>query len=106
MGLETLLKNRLSLHPQMLRAKEESDHLVCYQRTVQKPASVMVWGCISAHGIGDVHICEGTINAEQHIHVLETYAAIQTTSFSGKALIISARQCQTTFCTYYNSMAL
>ncbi len=32
----------------VLRAKEEGDLPVCYQRSVQKPASLMVWGCISA----------------------------------------------------------
>ena len=63
----------------------------------------MLWGCISAHGTGDVQICEGTINAEEYIQVLETYAAIQMSS-SVKALIISARQCQTTFCMHYNSI--
>ncbi len=34
-----------------------------------------------------------------------TYAPIQTTSISGKALCISAGQCKTTYCNYYNSMA-
>ena len=38
-----------------------------FQQIVQKPASVMVWGCISAHGMGDPHICEGTIDAEAHV---------------------------------------
>lgn len=33
-----------------LRAKEEKDHPDCHQRKVQKPASVMVWGCVNAHG--------------------------------------------------------
>ncbi len=28
----------------VLRAKEEGDLPVCYQRSVQKPASLMVWG--------------------------------------------------------------
>ncbi len=32
----------------VLRAKEEGDLPACYQRSVQKPASLMVWGCISA----------------------------------------------------------
>ena len=50
--------------------KEEKHHPDCYQHKVQNPASVMVWGCVSAHGImGNMHICEGTINAERHIHV-------------------------------------
>ncbi len=29
----------------VLRAKEEGDLPVCYQHSVQKPASLMVWGC-------------------------------------------------------------
>ena len=59
----------------ILRAKDENDHPDCYQWKVQKPASVMVWGCISAHGMGDLHICEGTIDAEAYVGILETYAA-------------------------------
>ena len=27
----------------------------------------MVWGCVSASGMGNLHICEGTINAERYI---------------------------------------
>ena len=38
---------------------------------VQKPASVMVWGCISAHGVGDLHICEGSTYAEAYVGILE-----------------------------------
>ncbi len=34
-----------------------------------------------------------------------TYAPLQTMSISGKALCISAGQCKTTYCSYYNSMA-
>ncbi len=34
-----------------------------------------------------------------------TYAPLQTSSISGKALCISAGQCKTTYCSYYNSMA-
>ncbi len=32
----------------VLRTKEEKDHPDCYQQQVQKPGSVMVWGCVSA----------------------------------------------------------
>ncbi len=35
----------------VLRAKEEGDLPACYQRSVQKPASQMVWGCICARGL-------------------------------------------------------
>ncbi len=55
----------------VLRAKEEGDHPVCYQRSVQKPASLMVWGCISVYGMGSLHVLEGTMNAERYIKVLE-----------------------------------
>ncbi len=36
----------------ILRAKEEGDLPACHQRSVQKPASLMVWRCISAYGMG------------------------------------------------------
>ncbi len=51
----------------VLRAKEEGDLPACYQRSVQNPASLMVWWCISAYGIGSLHVLEGTMNAEWYI---------------------------------------
>ncbi len=54
-------------------AKEEGDLPACYQRSVQKPASLMVWGCISAYGMGSLHVLEGTMNAERYIKVLEQH---------------------------------
>ncbi len=62
-------------------------------------------GCISAYGMGNLHVLEGTMNAGRCIKVLEQHALLQTTSVSGKALCISAGQCKTTYCSYYNSMA-
>lgn len=56
----------------VVKAKEEKDHPDCYSGKVQKPASVMVWGCVSAHCMmGNLHIHEGTIKAEKYIQVLE-----------------------------------
>ncbi len=55
----------------VLRAKEEGDLPACYQHSVQKPASLMVWGCISAYGMGSLHVLEGTMNVERYIKVLE-----------------------------------
>ncbi len=49
----------------VLRAKEEGDLPACHQRSVQKPASLMEWGCISAYGMGSLHVLEGTLNAER-----------------------------------------
>ncbi len=57
----------------VLRAKEEGDLPACYQRSVQKPASLMVWGCINANGMGCLHVLEGTMNAERYIKVLEQH---------------------------------
>ncbi len=52
----------------VLRAKEEVDLPTCYQRLV-----LMVWGCISAYGMGSLHVLEGTMNAERYIKVLEQH---------------------------------
>uniref|UniRef100_A0A8C2KV30 Tc1-like transposase DDE domain-containing protein n=1 Tax=Cyprinus carpio TaxID=7962 RepID=A0A8C2KV30_CYPCA len=55
--------------PPMLRRK--IDNPSCYQHSVHKPVSLMVWGCMSACGMGSLHIWKGTINAERYIQVLE-----------------------------------
>ncbi len=57
----------------VLRAKEEGDLPTCYQCSVQKPASLMVWGYISAYGMGSLHVLEDTMNAERYIKVLEQH---------------------------------
>uniref|UniRef100_A0A9J8B075 Transposase Tc1-like domain-containing protein n=1 Tax=Cyprinus carpio carpio TaxID=630221 RepID=A0A9J8B075_CYPCA len=35
----------------VIRTKEDHDNPSCFQRSVQKPASLMVWGCMSALAI-------------------------------------------------------
>ncbi len=50
-----------------------------------------------------VHVLEGIMNAERY-SICSTYAPLQMTSISGKALCISAGQCKTKYCSYYNSM--
>ncbi len=57
----------------VLWAKEERDLPACNQLSVQKPASLMVWGCISAYGMGSLHVLEGIMNAERYIKVLEQH---------------------------------
>ncbi|KAK3559329.1 hypothetical protein QTP86_012759 [Hemibagrus guttatus] len=57
-----VLFGKLGRH--VIRTKEDKDNPSCYQRSVQKPASLMVWGCMSACGRGSLHIWKGTINAE------------------------------------------
>ncbi len=57
----------------VLWAKEEGELPACYQHSIQKPASLMVWRCISAYGMGSLHVLEGTMNAERYIKVLEQH---------------------------------
>ncbi len=66
-----VLFGKLGRH--VIRTKEDKDNPRCYQRSVQKPASLMVWGCMSACGMGSLHIWKGTINAERYIQVLEQH---------------------------------
>ncbi|KAK3545302.1 hypothetical protein QTP70_003658 [Hemibagrus guttatus] len=57
-----VLFGKLGRH--VIWTKEDKDNPSCYQCSVQKPASLMVWGCMSACGMGSLHIWKGTINAE------------------------------------------
>ncbi len=67
----------------VLRAKEERDFPACHQRSAQKPASLMVWGCISVYGMGSLPILESTMNAERYIKGFRaTYAPLQRTCMS------------------------
>lgn len=48
----------------------KKDHPDCSRRNVQKPASVLVWGGVSACGTGNPHICEDGVDAERRIQTL------------------------------------
>ncbi len=67
----------------VLWAKEEGDLPACHQCSVQKPASLMVWGCISAYGMGSLQVLEGTMNAERYIYrgFRATYAPLHDVYF-------------------------
>lgn len=43
----------------------------CIVKTQKFSNSVMIWGCFSARGIGRIEICQGTVNAEKYIKILE-----------------------------------
>ncbi len=66
-----VLFGKLGRH--VIWTKKDKDNPSCYQRSVQKPASLMVWGCMSACGMGSLHIWKGTIDAERYIQVLEQH---------------------------------
>ncbi len=53
--------------------KRRGDLPARYQHSVQKPASLMVWGCISECGMGSLNVLEGTMNAERYTKVLEQH---------------------------------
>ncbi|KAK3549367.1 hypothetical protein QTP70_035068 [Hemibagrus guttatus] len=61
-----VLFGKLGRH--VIWTKEDKNNPRCYQRSVQKPASLMVWGCMSACGMGSLHIWKGTINVERQDH--------------------------------------
>ncbi|GFV82045.1 transposable element Tcb1 transposase [Trichonephila clavipes] len=43
----------------------------CLKPTVKYPTKVMVWGYISSHGVGRLHIVSGTVKAMDYIEILQ-----------------------------------
>ncbi len=68
----------------------------CYLHSVQKPASLMVWGCIRYGQLA----CFG-----RHCECWKVYKSFRATYAPLQMTFISAGQCKTTYCCYYNSMA-
>ncbi len=65
----------------------------------------MVWGLCQCLSKGNLHFCDGTINAEKYIEIWSTICAFKKTSFPGTSMHILTRQCKTTFCTHYKVLA-
>ncbi len=86
---------------------EDGDLPACYQHSVQKPASLMVWGCISAYCMGSLHVLEGTMNAERYIKVLEQHMLpSRRLLFQGETLsIIQQDNVKPHTAGHYNSMS-
>ena len=80
--------------------------LTVTNKNCKKTASGMVRGCISAHGMGDLHICEGTIDVEAYVGILERHMLLTRQQLPRNSMSISAGQWQASFCTNYNSVAL
>lgn len=57
----------------VLRKKHEAFHKDCINKKTKFAASVMVWGCFSARGMGQLHFVEGTVNAMKYEKILEEY---------------------------------
>lgn len=57
----------------VIRRKSEAYHRDCLKRTVKFPGSIMIWGCMSAKGLGQLCFIESTVNASRYINILEDY---------------------------------
>lgn len=55
----------------VLRTSSEAFHNDCLVKKVKFPASVMVWGCMSAKGVGKLHFIDGIVNAQKYKEILE-----------------------------------
>ncbi len=66
----------------VLRTKRRKGSSKLLPATSPKPGSVMVWGCVSALGKGNLHFCDGTINAEKYIEIWSTICCLQEDIFS------------------------
>lgn len=64
--------SRLSLSLSLFFSeKTEAFHKDCFKRTVKFPQGIMVWGCMSAKGLGTLHFIESTVNAAKYQDILE-----------------------------------
>ena len=57
--------------PRVVRKGREPLSAAHLAQRIKQPQKVMIWGCMRPHGFGRLHIVEGTMNAEQYIHVLD-----------------------------------
>lgn len=55
----------------VLRTSKEADNPECYISRVQKPQSVCVWGCIASGGVGPLSVCNGTVDAQSYVNILQ-----------------------------------
>ncbi|KAI4895463.1 hypothetical protein NFI96_023966 [Prochilodus magdalenae] len=59
--------------PRVWRHGGETYNHECVKRSVKFPQSVMVWGCMSARGVGKLCFLKKTVNAAVYQDVLETF---------------------------------
>ena len=66
------------------RRPHEAFSSLCIMPIIKHSSSVMIWGCMTSHGIGSLHICEGMIKATKHADVLETKLLLSARSLFGE----------------------
>uniref|UniRef100_A0AAR2JEB8 Transposase Tc1-like domain-containing protein n=1 Tax=Pygocentrus nattereri TaxID=42514 RepID=A0AAR2JEB8_PYGNA len=59
--------------PRVWRRCGETYNHECVKRSVKFPQSVMVWGCMSARGVGKLCFLKKTVNAAVYQDILETF---------------------------------
>lgn len=57
----------------MLRLPNEPFAKDCVNKKVKFAPSVMVWGCMSAQGVGSLYVVDGIMNAEKYRKVFEDH---------------------------------
>lgn len=66
------------------RREGERFHPACIIPTVKHGGgSLMVWGCMSGHGVGQLYRCTGTMNQHQYIEVLENHMLPSARNIAG-----------------------
>jgi transposase len=67
------------------RRTHEKWHPQCIIPTVKfGGGSIMVWGCMSWHGVGQLYRCRGTMNKDQYINVLQNNMIPSSRSLFGR----------------------
>ncbi|MEZ0498438.1 transposase, partial [Sphingomonas sp. IW22] len=59
-------------HPRFVRCGSEPLSALHMVQRVKQPMKVMIWGCMSYHGFGRIHVVDGSMNTHKYIDVLNT----------------------------------
>ena len=49
------------------------------------PQKVMFWGCFSFMGVGPLHLCQGSVNSQYYISILDSCILPQTANWYGNS---------------------
>uniref|UniRef100_A0A3B5LXN8 Tc1-like transposase DDE domain-containing protein n=1 Tax=Xiphophorus couchianus TaxID=32473 RepID=A0A3B5LXN8_9TELE len=55
--------------PDLLRRPEQA----CLKKTTKFPQSLMIWGCMSGKGTGEMTVVNSSINAQVYIDILDSF---------------------------------
>ncbi len=77
---------------QIVSPNDKSDHPDFNQLQKQKQTFVIVYGCISANGMVDLHMCEGTIDMEAYIGIVYCHQDVLVVK---KSTLFCSIQCYT-----------